>query len=158
MDYSLNHDIMASFPLNSHPELPKSDPTSAVQQCKGALICLGTSLKGAKTLFRCPLWIREASKGVNQPQPWHHGIIPTSQSPRISISDPASAVLWCKGALICLRTSLKGEKTLYLCPKWRWEAIKGGHQPQPLHHGIISTRLSPRIAKIWPSFSCVVTV
>ncbi len=93
---SLDHDIMASFPLDSHPELPKSDP--------------------------------------------------------------ASAVLWCKGALICLRTSLKGEKTLYVCPKWRWEAIKGGNQPQPLHHGIISTRLSPRIAKIWPSFSCVVTV
>jgi len=30
MDYSLNHDIRASFPLNSHPELPKSDPNSAV--------------------------------------------------------------------------------------------------------------------------------
>jgi len=90
---SLNHDIMASFPLDSHPELPKSDP--------------------------------------------------------------ASAVLWCKGALICLRTSLKGEETLYIWPKWRWEAIKGGNQPQPLHHGIISTWLSPRIAKIWPSFSCV---
>jgi hypothetical protein len=63
-------------------------------------------------------------------------------------SDPAPAVLWCKGALIYLRTLLKGEKTLYICPKWRWEAIKGGNQPQPLHHGIISTRLSPRIAKI----------
>jgi len=93
---SLNHDIMASFPLDSHPELPKSDP--------------------------------------------------------------ASAVLWCKGALICLRTSLslKGEASpLNIWPKWRWEAITGGNQPQPLHHGIISTWLSPRIAKIWPSFSCV---
>jgi hypothetical protein len=47
---------------------------------------------------------------------------------------------------------------LYMYPKWRWEAIKGGNQPEPLHHGLISTRLSPRIAKIWPSFSCVVTV
>ncbi len=28
--YTLNHDIMASFPLDSHPELPKSDPASAV--------------------------------------------------------------------------------------------------------------------------------
>jgi hypothetical protein len=74
---SLNHDIMASFPIDSHPELPKSDP--------------------------------------------------------------ASAVLWCKGALICLRTSLKGKETLYIWPKCRCEAIKGGNQPQPLHHGIIST-------------------
>ena len=83
--YSLNHDIMASFPLDSHPELPKSDP--------------------------------------------------------------ASAVLWCKGALICLHTSLKGEQTLYIWPKWRWEAIKGGLQAQPWYHGIISTWQSPRIAK-----------
>jgi hypothetical protein len=37
---SLNNDIMASFPFDSHPELPKSDPASAVLQCKGALICL----------------------------------------------------------------------------------------------------------------------
>jgi len=28
-----------------------------------------------------------------------------------------------------------------------WEAIKGGLQPQPWHHGIISTWQSPRIAK-----------
>ncbi len=77
MVISLNHDIMALFPLDSHPELPKSYPESAV--------------------------------------------------------------LWCKGAFTCLRTSLTGEKTLYVCPKWRWEAIKGGNQPQPLHHGIIST-------------------
>ncbi len=27
---SLNHDIMASFPLNINPELPKSEPASAV--------------------------------------------------------------------------------------------------------------------------------
>ncbi len=46
---SLDHDIMASFPLDSHPELPKSDPASAVLWCKGALICLHTSLKGKKT-------------------------------------------------------------------------------------------------------------
>ncbi len=30
VDYSLNHDIMASFPLDSHPEWPKSDPALAV--------------------------------------------------------------------------------------------------------------------------------
>ncbi len=28
--YSLDHDIVVSFPLNSHPELPKSDPASAM--------------------------------------------------------------------------------------------------------------------------------
>ncbi len=52
---------------------------------------------------------------------------------------------------------MKGAKTLYIHPKWRWEAINGGLQPQPLHHGLISTRLSPRIAKILP-ISCVVKV
>ncbi len=46
--YSLDHDIVVSFPLNCHPDLPKSDPASVVQQCEGALICLHTSLKGAK--------------------------------------------------------------------------------------------------------------
>jgi hypothetical protein len=30
VDYSLNHDIMASFPPHSHPALLKSDPVSAV--------------------------------------------------------------------------------------------------------------------------------
>ena len=48
--YSLNHDIMASLPLDSHPELLKSYLVSAVEQCKGALVCLHTSFKGAKTL------------------------------------------------------------------------------------------------------------
>jgi hypothetical protein len=28
--YTLNHDITASFPPHSHPELLKSDPVSAV--------------------------------------------------------------------------------------------------------------------------------
>ncbi len=49
--YSLNNDIMASFPLDTHPELLKSDLVSAVEWCKGALVCLHTSLKGAKTLY-----------------------------------------------------------------------------------------------------------
>ncbi len=80
--YSLNHDIMASFTFNSHQELPKSDPALAVLRCKGALICLCTSLKGAKTFYICPLWMWEAIKGGLQPQPWHHGIISTWQSPR----------------------------------------------------------------------------
>jgi hypothetical protein len=30
VDYSLNHDITASFPPHSHPYLPKSYPVSAV--------------------------------------------------------------------------------------------------------------------------------
>ncbi len=82
--YSLNHDIMASCPLDSHPELPKSDPASVVWQCKGALKCLGISLKCAKTLYICPMWMQDAIKGGNQPQPWHHGIISTWQSSRIA--------------------------------------------------------------------------
>ncbi len=84
LPYRFNHEIMASFPLNSHPELLKSDPALAVLQCKGALICLHTSLKGAKTLIIFPIWMREAIKGSTQPQPLHHGIISTRQSPRIA--------------------------------------------------------------------------
>jgi hypothetical protein len=60
---------------------------------------------------------------------WHH-FHPTITKD-CQKSDPASAVERCKGALICLHTSLKGEKTLYICPLWMWEAIKGGLQPQP---------------------------
>ncbi len=37
---SHNNNIMASFPFDSHPELPKSDPASALLRFKGALICL----------------------------------------------------------------------------------------------------------------------
>jgi hypothetical protein len=61
--YSLNHGIMASFPLNGHPEFPKSVPALSVKWCKGAPICLHTSLKGAKTLYTCPIWMWEAIKG-----------------------------------------------------------------------------------------------
>ena len=59
----LNHATMASFPLDSHPELLTSDLVSMVEQCKGGLVCLRTSLKGAKTLYICPLWIWESIKG-----------------------------------------------------------------------------------------------
>ena len=61
--YGLNHDIMASFPLDSHQQLQKYDPALAVLWCKGALICLGTSLKGANTFYLCQLWMWEAIKG-----------------------------------------------------------------------------------------------
>ncbi len=105
--------------------------------------------------YICPIWMREAIKGGLQPQPWHHGIIPTWHHPELPKSDPASAVSRCKGALICLRTSLKSKITLHICPKWMCEAIKGGLQPQPCHHGIISTRQSPRIANIWPSIGSI---
>jgi hypothetical protein len=64
---SLNNDIMASFPFDSHPEVPKSDPASVVLRCKGALTCLRAQLKGKKTLYICPKWRWEAIKGGNQP-------------------------------------------------------------------------------------------
>jgi hypothetical protein len=54
---------MASFPLDSHQQLQKYDPALAVLWCKGALICLGTSLKGANTFYLCQLWMWEAIKG-----------------------------------------------------------------------------------------------
>ncbi len=90
--YRLNHDIMASFPINSHPELPKSDKSLVVQLCKGPLICLHTSLTDAKTLYTCSMWIGEVIKGGLQPQPYHHCIISTQQSPRIDIIWPISGV------------------------------------------------------------------
>ncbi len=110
--------------------------------------------KVLKHSYICPLWMWEAIEGGLEPPPWHHGIISTQHHPELPKSDPASAVSHCKGALICLRTSLKG-KTLHICPIWMCEAIKGGLEPQPCQHGIISTQQSPRIAKIWPSFSGV---
>ncbi len=67
--YCLHHDIMVSFPLNNHQELLKNNQASAVQWCKGALICLNTSLKGAKTLYKCPLWMWKAIKDSLQLQP-----------------------------------------------------------------------------------------
>ncbi len=62
--YSLNHDIMASFPLNCHTKLPTSDLELSMKQCKGDLICLCTWLKGAETLHTCPIWMWELFKGV----------------------------------------------------------------------------------------------
>jgi hypothetical protein len=67
--YSLNQDIMESFPLNSHPESPKSDSATAVLRCKGGIEILCTLLKGAKMLYTCPIWMWEAIKGGLQPQP-----------------------------------------------------------------------------------------
>ncbi len=58
--YSLNHDIMASFPLNGHPEFAKPVPALSVKRCKDAPICLYTSLKGDRSLYICPIWMWEA--------------------------------------------------------------------------------------------------
>ncbi len=99
-----------------------------------------------KHFYICPLWMWESIKGGLQPQPWRHGIISTWHHPELPKSDQASAVSRCKGAIICLCTSLKGKITLTICPTWMCEAIKGGLQPQPWRHGIISTWQSPRIA------------
>jgi hypothetical protein len=61
---SLNHDGMASFFLDSHQELPKSDPALAVLPCNGALICLRISLKGANTFIYINYGCRKQSKVV----------------------------------------------------------------------------------------------
>jgi hypothetical protein len=82
---SLNRDIMASFPFDSHLELPKSDPASALLQCKAALKCL----QGKKTLYICTIWRWEAIKGGNQP---NHGIMasfPLDRHPEFPKSDLA---------------------------------------------------------------------
>ncbi len=89
---SLNHNSIEPFPLNSHQELPKSDPASALKWWKGALICLHTSLKGAKTLYICPMWMWEVSKVVYS---LNHNIIasfPLNSYPELQKSDPGSVV------------------------------------------------------------------
>jgi hypothetical protein len=124
------------------------------QQCYGVRVHLYNYIPNWKVLklfYICLVWIGEAIKGGLKPQPWHHGIISTWHHPELPKSDPASAVSRCKGALKCLLTSLKGKIIPHLHPLWMCEAIKGGLEPQPGHHGIISTWQSPRIAKIWPS-------
>ncbi len=177
-----------------HQELLKPNQASAVQQCKGALICLCTSLKGEQTLYVCTIWMWEAIKGGLPPQPWHHGIISSRQSPRIAKNltqlqlcsnivrvhlyaylpywkvlkhcldvhygwGNQSQVVYSLNRDIMASFPLDSQpelpKSIYICSMWMWEAIKGGNQPQQWHHGIISIWQSPRIAKIWPSFSGV---
>ena len=142
------------------PQLSKNSPPLAqVLQCKGELICLRTYLKGAKTLY-----ISKMEAGSNQRWttastitscPYFHSTVTQNCQNLTQFQLCSISVRVHSYAYI---PQWKGAKTLYIWPKWRWEAIKGGNHPQPLHHGIISTWLSPRIAKIWPSFSCVVTV
>ncbi len=123
-----------------------------LRQCNSVRVHLYAYIphwKVLKHFYIWLLWICEVIKGGLEPQPWHHGIISTWHHPELPKSDPASAVSRCKGVLICLSTSLKGIITPHFCPLWMCEAIKGGLQPQPRHHGIISTGQSPRIAKIW---------
>jgi hypothetical protein len=79
--YSLNHDIMASFKLDSDPELPISDPTLSEKQSKGAFICPQTLLKGAQTHNIYSIWMYEAINSGLQHQPWHQSIIYTQHWP-----------------------------------------------------------------------------
>jgi hypothetical protein len=83
---------------------------------------------------------------------------PFGSHPELPKPDPASAVLWCKGGLICLLPMYLIQRyyiTLYMSNMDVWGAICSGLQPQPWHHGIISARWSPSITKIWPSFGSV---
>jgi hypothetical protein len=89
---SLNHDIMASFPLDSHPELPKSDPASAVLWCKGELICLRTSLKGKKNFMYVQNGGGKQSKVVISLNHYIMASFPLDCHPELPKSDPASAV------------------------------------------------------------------
>jgi hypothetical protein len=50
---------------------------------KGGCVCPQTSLKSAKTLHMCPVWMWEAVKGGLQPQQWHNKVIYTGQRPGI---------------------------------------------------------------------------
>ena len=58
--YSLNHEITASFTLtlDSDPESPtNADPGLLLYKNKGGCACPQTSLKSAKTLHMCPVWM-----------------------------------------------------------------------------------------------------
>jgi hypothetical protein len=69
MVYSLNHNIMESFQLDSNQELPKSDPALAASQCNGALICPTYLIEREKTFYICLMWMWEGIKGELQAQP-----------------------------------------------------------------------------------------
>ncbi len=56
------------------------------------------------------MWVCEAIKGGLQPQPCYLASFPLDSHQELPKSDLALAALWCKGALICLHTSMKGTK------------------------------------------------
>ncbi len=92
MVITLDHDIMAAFPLDSHPELPKSDPALAVLWCKGALIYLRTSLKGKKHFIYVQNGGGKQSKVVFSLNHYIMVSFPLDCHPELPKSDPASAV------------------------------------------------------------------
>lgn len=60
-----------------------ADPGLLLYKSKGGCVCPQTSLKSAKTLHMCPVWMWEAVKGGLQPQQWHNKVIYTGQRPGI---------------------------------------------------------------------------
>jgi len=61
---------------------------------------------------------------------------PLDSDPEFLKPDQTTLVWQCKGALMWLWTSLKVNKTLYICPVWMWKATYSGLQPQPWREGI----------------------
>ena len=132
------------------------DPALAVLWCKGALICLCTSLKGATNILHMitmDLRSHQRWSTASTMPSWHHfHPIPIVTQNCQNLTQ----LQWCNSVRVHLYAYTphwKVLQTCYICPRWMWEAIKGGLQPQPWHHGIITTRQSPRIAKILPSVS-----
>jgi hypothetical protein len=141
---------MASFLLYSHQELPKSDPALAALWCKGALICLHTPLKGAKTFYICSLWMCEAIKGSLQPQGHNHDIIASFNLTVTKNCQNLTQLRQINSVRVHLYAYLpqwKMLKLFYICPLWMCEAIKGGLEPKSWHHGIISTWHHPELPK-----------
>jgi hypothetical protein len=88
---SLNYDIMASFPFDSHPEFPKSDPASAVLWCQVATHMLACLIERQKnTLYTSKIEVGSNQRWLSA----NHDIMtsfPIDSCLELPKSDPALA-------------------------------------------------------------------
>jgi len=135
------------------PHFPEnSTPPAHILPHKDAPICPSTASHGVKTLCKHPICMWDAVNGGLQPQPWHHYIIqarPYHTFPE-NPTPPAHVMVQHKSAPICPSTASQGAKTLFIHPKWLWDAANGGLKPLQWHHNIIQARPYPISPKTQP--------
>ena len=113
--------------------------------------------KVLKTFYIWSLQTWEAIKGGQQPKPC--AIMASFPFDITQNFQNLTQLQRCHGVVVHLYAYIRHWMMctcFYTCSLRMCEAIKRGLQPQPHHHGIISTRQSPIIAKIWPSFGSTV--
>ncbi len=115
VDISLNHDVMASFPLSKNPKVQNMGPTWLVLWYKGAPICPWDSKTIPQTHVICLIWIWETLWGGCQPQPSCNGIIFTPQVTQIPKYGATFAGITIQGCIhMPLRQHTHGSNTLYM--------------------------------------------